>query len=261
MNNESIKEMLLSLSECSLDFSVCMTGKESKTVNGLYKPDTHEILLHNKNFKNDNLLIYTAIHEYTHHLICCKNGSTSNGKVHTTEFWVLMDELLEKAVEKKIYKRERSEKLTNLINNARQIDCEITQLKKKLGKILSEIQKESTEEEVRFEDVLTHDIGLKQSTAKKCMAAEICVPDDVSCGQDKMDVFIKAVKKDSSVKEKLKKAVSENKSAEQLNAIVSASPKNESQYDKLVKEKGRLEKTLKCLNQRYEVVCELIASS
>ena len=57
MNNESIKEMLLSLSECSLDFSVCMTGKESKRVNGLYKPDTHEILLHNKNFKNDNQII------------------------------------------------------------------------------------------------------------------------------------------------------------------------------------------------------------
>lgn len=224
MNNESIKEMLLSLSECSLDFSVCMTGKESKRVNGLYKPDTHEILLHNKNFKNDNQIIYTAIHEYTHHLICCKNEQT-NGKFHTTEFWVLMDELLEKAVEKKLYKRERSEKLTNLINNARQIDCEISQLKKNLGKILSEIQKESAEEEVRFEDVLTHDIGLKQSTAKKCMAAEAYVPDDVSCGQDKMDVFIKAAKKDSSVKEK-----------------------------------GRLEKTLKCLNQRYEVVCELIAS-
>ena len=61
--------MLLDIQESKLDFTVTMTGKESKRVNGLYKPETREILLHNKNFKTDNELIYTAVHEYTHHLI------------------------------------------------------------------------------------------------------------------------------------------------------------------------------------------------
>jgi hypothetical protein len=56
MNNESIKEMLLNIQESELEFSVILTGKDSKRVNGLYKPDTREILLHNKNFKTDNEL-------------------------------------------------------------------------------------------------------------------------------------------------------------------------------------------------------------
>ena len=69
MDNEQIKQMLLQIEDSKLDFTVTMTGKESTRVNGLYKPETREILLHNKNFKSDMQLIYTAIHEYTHHLL------------------------------------------------------------------------------------------------------------------------------------------------------------------------------------------------
>ena len=79
MNQDKVKEILLSLRDTSLEFSVTFTGKESKKVNGLYKPDTKEILIHNKNFKNDNQLVYTAIHEYAHHLECEKNGGKSSG--------------------------------------------------------------------------------------------------------------------------------------------------------------------------------------
>ena len=68
MTNERIKEILIDVTECSIDFSVIQTGKESKRVNGFYKPDTHEIFLHNLNFKTENQLVYTALHEYTHHL-------------------------------------------------------------------------------------------------------------------------------------------------------------------------------------------------
>ena len=69
MDNARIKEILLNIKESELDFTVTQTGKESKRVNGLYKPDTHEILLHNLNFKTETELIYTAVHEYTHHII------------------------------------------------------------------------------------------------------------------------------------------------------------------------------------------------
>ena len=94
MDNEKIKEMLLDISPSSLEFTVTQSGKESKRVNGLYKPDTHEIILHNKNFKTENELVYTAVHEYTHHLIAeeqlALNGSSyiPNAKVHTETFWV-----------------------------------------------------------------------------------------------------------------------------------------------------------------------------
>ena len=46
-----------------IDFTVVQTGKKSSKVNGLYKTDSHEILLHNKNFTTNNAIMYTAIHE------------------------------------------------------------------------------------------------------------------------------------------------------------------------------------------------------
>ncbi|MGP1510875.1 MAG: hypothetical protein ACTTIU_10140, partial [Treponema lecithinolyticum] len=67
MNCEQVKNILLSIENTDLDFEMIFSGKESKKVNGLYKPETREIILHNKNFKTDNQLVYTAIHEYTHH--------------------------------------------------------------------------------------------------------------------------------------------------------------------------------------------------
>ena len=45
MTNERIKEILLDIYSCDIDFTVTQTGKESKRVNGFYKPDTHEIFL------------------------------------------------------------------------------------------------------------------------------------------------------------------------------------------------------------------------
>jgi hypothetical protein len=33
-----------------------------------------EIIIHNHNFKDDNALLYTAIHEYAHHVHFSKSG-------------------------------------------------------------------------------------------------------------------------------------------------------------------------------------------
>ena len=106
MDNEEIKQKLLQIENTDLEFTVTMTGKESTRVNGLYKPETHEILLHNKNFKSDMQLIYTAIHEYTHHLLTEEFLAETGGKlpmkgskVHTAAFWAKFHMLLQKAEE------------------------------------------------------------------------------------------------------------------------------------------------------------------
>ena len=54
MNQDTVKDILLQIADTELEFSVTFTGKTSKKVNGLYNPDTHEIILHNKNFKYSN---------------------------------------------------------------------------------------------------------------------------------------------------------------------------------------------------------------
>ena len=106
MENARIKEILMDIAPTELDFTVTQTGKESKRVNGLYSPDTHEILLHNKNFKTDNQLIYTAVHEYAHHLNAENLLNTLgvaavyNAKVHNQAFWARFNELITIAEEK-----------------------------------------------------------------------------------------------------------------------------------------------------------------
>ena len=101
MDNEKIKQILLDIAPTEMEFSVIQTGKESKRVNGFYMPDTHELFLHNKNFNNDNQLIYTAVHEYTHHIIAEElfkttgNANTTyNAKVHSQAFWARFNQLL-----------------------------------------------------------------------------------------------------------------------------------------------------------------------
>lgn len=258
MTNEKIKEILLSLEETDRDFSVTQTGKASKKVNGLYSPATFEILLHNKNFTTENELIYTAIHEYTHHLISCKQKKLgievkNGGKSHTTEFWAKFDDLLEKAVEAKIYTRERSKDLSALIEEAKEIDREIVNLKKKLGKILSEIHEKSQKENIRFEDILSHDLNISKNTAEKCLKSKNI---EENFGQDEMETVLKV--KDSQTRQDIIDGLKKGKTINQASASIKKD-KNLSQYEKLTKEKVRLEKTIQQLEERLEIVSEKLS--
>jgi hypothetical protein len=64
MNQDQVKAKLLAIEDAPLEFSLIYSGKKSNKVNGLYKPESREIIIHNRNFSDDNLLLYTAIHEY-----------------------------------------------------------------------------------------------------------------------------------------------------------------------------------------------------
>jgi len=97
MTNEQIKSNLLKLEDNVSDFSVIMSGKQSKKVNGLYKPLTREIILHNRNFSNDNQLMFTAIHEFAHHIQFTRTQKPITARVHTAPFWDIFHSLLNKA--------------------------------------------------------------------------------------------------------------------------------------------------------------------
>jgi hypothetical protein len=115
MNQSDAKEKLLAIEDAPLDFSVVFSGKKSKKVNGLYKPQNREIIIHNRNFSGeDNLLMYTAIHEYAHHLHACSKGGHLSARAHTAEFWAIFHGLLEKAESKGIYK--------NLFHGSKELD-------------------------------------------------------------------------------------------------------------------------------------------
>ena len=159
MTNERIKEILLDVTECSIDFSVIQTGKESKRVNGFYKPDTHEIFLHNLNFKTENQLVYTALHEYTHHLETVRqlefnpNYAGNACKVHTQEFWARFGEVLQIAEQKGYYSIgwENNEELKALTEDIRtNFLAKNGELMKEFGKKLAQafdLCKESKEKQ------------------------------------------------------------------------------------------------------------------
>jgi len=114
MTNEEIKTTLIKLYDCKTDFTVIQTGKKSSKVNGLYKTDSYEILLHNKNFTTDNALMYTAIHELTHHILTTEKG-VQTAKAHSGIFWATFYDLIDKAIELKLYVRARRADTASLI--------------------------------------------------------------------------------------------------------------------------------------------------
>ena len=88
--------------------------------------------------------------------------------------------------------------MSSLIEEAKEIDHEIVNLKKKLGKILSEIHEKSQEESIRFEDILSHDLNISKNTAEKCLRSKNI---EENFSQDEMETVLKV--KDSQTQQNI----------------------------------------------------------
>lgn len=171
MDNGEIKAMLLDLQETKLDFTVVQSGKESRRVNGLYKPETHEIILHNKNFKSDSGLVYTAIHEYAHHLMTedfINNfGDTAlpNARAHTQAFWAKFNELLLIAEKKKYYALVIPPELEKLTEEIRKNYLEKNgELMQQFGRLLEKAYELCEAADIRYEDYIDRVLCLPRSS-------------------------------------------------------------------------------------------------
>ena len=271
MDNARIKEILLDIAPTELDFTVTQTGKESKRLNGFYMPDTHEIFLHNKNFKNDNQLVYTAVHEYTHHLTAEEllkttgNANTTyNAKVHGQAFWAKFNGLLLIAEEKGYYKLdwESNEELKALTEKIRKEYLEQNgRLMQEFGKKLARAFDLCQEAEIRYEDYIDRVLCLPRNAAKdirKVGAMQI----NPAIGFDNMKVVASVKKKDdrAAVEQEF---INGGKSPATVREMMKAQSAKQNASDpktKLEKEKSRLEKTIAQLTQRLEYVEESLAS-
>lgn len=259
MNQDQIKELLLALEESELDFTVTFTGKESKKVNGLYKPDTHEILLHTKNFKNDNQLIYTAIHEYTHHLITENNPFKCGGRSHTNDFWSRFHELLAKAEEqgKYVIGLENAPELEELTAEIRKNYLEANgRLMIQFGKTLSKAYQLCVDAGIRYEDYLDRVLQLPRATAKTISKIVTAEPSP-SLGYDNMKLI------SSLPAAKQKEAESELLAGHSPDSVRAIMKKKAAETDKksvLEKEKNRIQKTIQQLSQRLELIEENLAN-
>jgi hypothetical protein len=272
MNQDQVKEKLLLLEDAPLDFSVIFSGKKSKKVNGLYKNSSREIIIHNRNFSGGsggkdadaNLLIYTAIHEYAHHLHCCKSGGLLSSRAHTSEFWAILHGLLEKAEKKKIYRNvffpsngtgsKELEELTWTIKN--KYLAENGKLVKELGQLLLKAYALCSAAGGRYEDYIDRILCIPRQAAN--LAVKMYQYDlNPEIGADNMR-FLAGITNE----EKRQVAESSLLNGKSPDMVKTALRKNtqEAKLDDvdprlvLEKEKLRLERTIAALSKRLEEV-------
>ena len=258
MNQDKVKEKLLAIEDAPLEFSLVFSGKKSKKVNGLYKPQSREIIIHNRNFQPDeagqNLLLYTAIHEYAHHLHACSRGGTLSPRAHNSEFWAIFHALLEKAETKKIYIDVFSVspellKLTEVIRN--KFLKNNGELVKEMGKHLLKAHELCTGIGVRFEDYVDRMLRIPRAAANTAIKMfEYDIAPEV--GADNMR-FLAGIR-NSDDRQAAETALIKGKSPDSVKIQVRGREKEEDPVQMLEKEKTRLEKTIATLSKRLEEV-------
>jgi len=258
MNTDQVKQKLLRIEDAPLEFTLVFSGKKSSKVNGLYKPDSREIIIHNRNFDQDaageNLLLYTAIHEYAHHLHACSQGGKLSPRAHTSEFWAIFHALLEKAESKKIYRDVFADapELTALTETIRKKYLqENGSLVKEMGKHLLKAHELCTAIGVRFEDYVDRVLRIPRTAAN--MAIKMFNYDlNPQTGADNMR-FLAGIR-DSGERKAAETALLKNKSPDTVKTAIRQKAKNEDPVQMLEREKNRLERTIETLSKRLEEV-------
>ena len=254
MNQDQIKTLLLGLEDTALEFSVTMTGKKSRKVNGLYKPDTREILLHNKNFTEDNQLVYTAIHEYAHHLVCERDGVLQSAKSHTTAFWACFHGLLEKAEKKGLYRIgiDKSPELARLTEEIRsKYLAENGKLMSELGKLLMKAHSLCEDAGIRYEDYVDRVLCLPRTAAKTAVRVS-SLGINPSLGWETMKVV--ASQPTPERRAEAERQFTAHRSPDSVKVNLARNVEDEDPKERLEKEKRRLEKTIAMLRSRLDQV-------
>jgi len=258
MNTDQVKQKLLKIEDAPLDFTLVFSGKKSNKVNGLYKPDSREIIIHNRNFAQDatgdNLLLYTAIHEYAHHLHACSQGGKLSPRAHTSEFWSIFHALLEKAEAKKIYRDVFADapELTAITETIRKKYLqENGSLVKEMGKHLLKAHEICTAIGVRFEDYVDRVLRIPRTAAN--MAIKMFNYDlNPQTGADNMR-FLAGIR-DAGERKAAETALLKNKSPDTVKTAIRQKAKDEDPVLMLEREKNRLERTIETLSKRLEEV-------
>jgi hypothetical protein len=254
MNQDQVKARLLDIADPKTEFSVIFSGKESNVVNGLYKAASREIIIHNRNFSSDDQLMYTAIHEYAHHLHCERKGGLSSGRAHTNEFWLIFHDLLVEAEAKGHYRNifETEPEFVDLTRRIRS-SCiaENGKLMLEFGRLMIEAQSLCRKYKTRFEDYVDRALGVPRTTAESAVrAASYDIDPDVGWDGMRMAATIR----DPEARQEALNALRAGQSPAAVKARFSQARPPEDTAERLAKEKERLERTIDNLKKRLAEV-------
>ncbi len=261
MNQDQLAEKLRTLADVP-PFTLVFSGKKSKKVDGLYKPATQEILIHNKNMSGESDLIYTAIHELAHHVVSCQNGNiTLSNRCHTAKFWATFHQLLKKAEEIGIYQNPFKSDQT-FIQLTKRIKENFLQkngtIMKDFAKVLNEARNMCIERHLSFEDYVDRELGMEKSTANTLLRIEKY---DVTptIGYDNMKTV--AAMKDDQKREAAVHAFMEGESSDSVKTSIIrpvAKVEKVSPVDHLEAERIRIQKAIEGLQKKLQIVDKMI---
>ena len=256
MNNEQIKEKLLQIRNTDEYFEVVLSGKKSKKVNGLYKPETRELVLHNGNFQSDNELMYTAIHEYAHHLQFSDSPVPISIRTHTGEFWSLFHGLLYDAERRGLYSNpfvaiEDFEELTRRIRE--KILSVNGELMKELGELLIQAQKLCEKHHTSFTDYLDRVLRIPRTSANTVIKTKL-LDIDPRLGYENMKTLTRI--SDPETRKEAESALLQDMSPDMVKRtyLPSGKTKAANPLEQLIAEKNRLEKQIKRLQHKLEEI-------
>jgi len=248
MNQDQVIEKLLQLDDTVEDFIVTFSGKSSKKVDGLYKPDDREIILHNKNFEeNDNALIYTAIHEFAHHIQFTTSAAPVSARAHTNHFWNIFHKLLGSAEEKGIYKNifEVEDDFIELTKRIKKDFLHINgKMMRDLGNLLIQAHETCIKHHASFDDYMDRVLGLHRSVAKTIMKTET-LNINPEIGYENMKTV--ASIKDEGIRQLAEAAFVEGQSPDMVKAKFTARKQPDDKMEYLLTERDRLEKSLETI--------------
>jgi len=254
MNQDQVKQKLLKLDPTVEDFSVTFTGKKSKRVDGLYKPDTREILIHNANFESDNPLMYTAIHEFAHHIQFTRSVLPVSSRSHAPHYWNIFHNLLIDAERLGIYENvfHRDERFVSLTKKIK--DDFITpngELIREFGALLMEAHGLCVRNHASFEDYVDRELGLHRSAARSMM--KITSKNvDPRIGPENMRTV--ASIRDEETAKAAEKAFLEGDSPDMVKVQYASRPKPGDPMKQLMAERDRLERSLDTLTRKLAEV-------
>jgi hypothetical protein len=256
VNQDQVKQQLLQLEEEIEDFSLIFSGKSSKKANGVYYPDTREIIIHNRNFKDDNALIYTAIHEFAHHVHFTRSSVPIGSKAHTMEFRRQLHELLERAEEKGIYRNvfQTSPDFQALTYRIRRDFLSPNgQLMKDFGSVLMEAEELCQQHNARFEDYVERVLSMDYRVARTLMKMHTL---DVNpqIGYENMRTVANISNPDT--RQQAEEAFAEGKSPDYVKTMVKGDKQQEQEdpQKELMKEKRRIERTINSLQEKLREI-------
>jgi len=167
MHEIEIKQFLTELNSGTPNFEVLFSGKKSKKIDGLYYPSKKEILLHNLNFISDAFLLYTAMHEFAHHIHFTTSLTATKSNGHSTEYWAIFHELLFIAEKKGMWQNPLKNECTSLL----QIHTQYSELSNKFANEVAKLSVREKDQSLFF-DYMTRILKISKKEVKALLKVD-----------------------------------------------------------------------------------------